>query len=85
MIKEDEIIQPKLTLGELGIEAVLSKSCQNQPKMLSMLFVGFGINEDVIDVDDDKLVEIIHEDGVHEPHESSRGISETKGHDGILI
>ena len=85
MAKEDEIIQPKLTLGELGIEAVFSKSCQHQTKMFLMLFIGFGIDENVINVNDDKLVEIIHEDRVHEPHESSRGICETKGHDGILI
>ena len=79
MTKEDEIIQPKLTLRELGIEAVFSKSCQNQMKMFLMLFVGFGIDEDVINVNDDKLVKIIHEDGVHEPHESSWGIGECEG------
>ncbi len=43
--------------AELGIEAVFSKSCQNQTKMFGMLFIGFGINEDVINVNDNKLVE----------------------------
>ena len=85
MTKEDKIIQPELTLGELGIEAVFSKSCRNQPKMFGMLFIGFRIDEDVINVNDDKLVKVIHEDGVHEPHESSWGIGETEGHDVILI
>ena len=85
MTKENKIIKPELTLGELGIEAVFSKSCQNQTKMFGMLFISFGINEDVINVNDDKIIEIIHENRVHEPHEGSWSIGEAKGHDGILI
>jgi hypothetical protein len=85
MAEEDEIVQPKLTLGELGIEAVFSKACQDQTKMFDMLFIGFGVDENVIDVNDNELVEIIHEDGVHEPHERRRSIGDTKGHNGILI
>ena len=53
--------------------------------MLSMLFFGFGVNEDVINVYYDEFVELLMEDGVHKPHEGSRGIGETKGHDGILV
>ena len=85
MTKEDKFIQLELTLGELGVKTVFSKSGQNQPEMFIMLFVGFRIDEDVIDVDNDELVEIIHEDRVHEPHESSWSIGETEGHDSILI
>ena len=53
--------------------------------MLSMLFFGFGVNEDVINVYDDALGEVLMEGGVHKPHEGSRGIGEIKGHDGILV
>ena len=50
-----------------------------------MLVFGLGINKDIIDVDDNELVEVLMEDGVHEPHEGSWGIRETEGHDGILV
>ena len=52
-------------------------------KMLSMLFFGFGLNEDVINVYDDEFVEVLMEYRVHKPHEGSRGIGETKGQDGF--
>ena len=53
--------------------------------MFSMLVFGLGINKDIIDVDNDELVEILMEDRVHGPHESSWSISETERHDGILV
>ena len=59
MTKEDKFIQLELTLGELGVKTVFSKSGQNQSEMFIMLFVCFRIDEDVIDVDNDELVEII--------------------------
>ena len=53
--------------------------------MFSMLFFGFGVDKDVINVYYDELVQVLMEDGVHKPHECSQGIGEAKGHDGILI
>ena len=78
MTKEDKIIQPKLTLGELGIEAVFSKSCQNQPEDVRHALHRFWNKRGCHRCKFDKLVELIHEDGVHEPHESSWSICETK-------
>ena len=75
----------KLTLGELGIKAMISKLGQNEPKMLSMFFFGLGVDKDVINVNYDELVEVLVENGGHKPHECSRSIGEAKRHDGILI
>ena len=85
MTEETKLFQPKLALGELGIESVVSKLGQDKSKMLSMFVFGFGVDKDVIDVNDDKLVEVLVEDGVHQPHECSRSIGEAEGHDGVLI
>jgi hypothetical protein len=45
-----------------------------------MFFLAFGIDENVIDKDHDKFIELRHEHGVHEVHEVGWGIRETKGH-----
>jgi hypothetical protein len=45
-----------------------------------MLFLIFGVEEDIIDEDHYKFVELRHKHGVHEVHEVGWGIHETKGH-----
>jgi hypothetical protein len=54
-------------------------------EMLGMIFWSFRIDQDVINEDHNKLVEFLHEDGIHEVHEIGWSISETKRHDKILI
>jgi hypothetical protein len=77
--------KPKFTLGELGIEAMFAKLGKSEAKMFLMFFVGFGIDENVVEIDKHEFVEILHENRVHETRESSWSIGETKGHDGILV
>jgi hypothetical protein len=50
-----------------------------------MLFFIFGVDQDVINEDHDKLVEFRHEYGVHQVHEMCRSIGESKRHNQILI
>jgi hypothetical protein len=45
-----------------------------------MLLLIFGEDEDIIDKDHYKFVELRHKHGVHEVHEVGWGICETKGH-----
>ena len=49
-----------------------------------MLFFGLGVDKDIINEDNHELVEVIHEDLVHEIHEISRGIGQAKGHNGAF-
>jgi hypothetical protein len=44
--------------------------------MLRMLLFTLGIDQDVINKDHDKLVQLQHEYGVHQVHEMSRSIGE---------
>jgi hypothetical protein len=53
--------------------------------MLFMLFLTLRKDQDVINEDHDKLVQLLHENRVHQVHEVSRGIGQPKGHYQILI
>jgi hypothetical protein len=50
-----------------------------------MLFFTLGIDQDVINEDHDKLVQLQHEYGVHQVREMYRSIGESKRHYQILI
>jgi hypothetical protein len=54
-------------------------------KMLLMLFFILGVDQDVINEDHDKLVQLRHEYGAHQVHEMCRSIGESKCHNQILI
>jgi hypothetical protein len=49
MLKKRDFLQPESTLAKLGIKLMVTKSLQNNPKMLLMLFFALGIDQDVID------------------------------------
>jgi hypothetical protein len=61
------------------------RSLQNNAEMPHMLFFALGIDQPVINEDDDKLVQLWHEYRVHQVHEICRSISESKRHNQILI
>jgi hypothetical protein len=77
--------KPKLTLGELGVEAMFTKLFENEAKMLFMLFFRSGVDKNVVKIDHHEFVEILHEDIIHEARESCWSIGEAKGHDGVFI
>jgi hypothetical protein len=64
MTKKGYFLQPDCTLTELGIELMVTKSLQNNLKMLLMLFFILGVDQDVVNEDHDKLVQLQHEYGV---------------------
>jgi hypothetical protein len=53
--------------------------------MLYVLLFALGVDQDVINEDHDKLVQLWHEHGVHQVHEMCRSIGESKRHNQILI
>jgi hypothetical protein len=65
MFKKQNFLQPESTLTELGIELMVSKSLQNNSEMMCMLFFTLAIDQDVINEDHDKLVQLWHKHGVH--------------------
>jgi hypothetical protein len=78
MSEKWNFLQTESTLVELDIELMVSKSLQNNLEMLHMLLFTLGIDQDVINEDHNKLVQLQHEHGVHQVHEMCRSIGESK-------
>jgi hypothetical protein len=53
--------------------------------MSCMLLFTLGIDQDVVNENHDKLVQLRHKYGVHQVHEMCRSIGEPKRHNQILI
>jgi hypothetical protein len=53
--------------------------------MFGVIFLALRIDENIIDKDHDKFIELRHEHGVHEVHEVGGGISESERHDQELV
>src|SRR5664279_115744 len=85
MSEEDKLIQPEFTFRELGIKAMITKLSQHQTKMFGMFFFGLREDKNIIDVDHDELIKILHEHRVHKPHKSCWGIGKTKRHNCIFV
>src|SRR3954466_13979118 len=85
MSKKSNFIQPKFTLAEFGIQLMLSKLLKYQTQMSFMLFFALGVDQNVIDENDNKLVKELRENLVHHIHEISWCIGQTKWHYGVLI
>jgi hypothetical protein len=53
--------------------------------MPHMIFLILGVDQDVINEDHDKLVQLRHEYGIYQVHEMCRSIGESKRYNQILI
>jgi hypothetical protein len=53
--------------------------------MFGVFFFILGVYKDIIQINHDELVEVVHEDIVHQPREGCWSISQSEGHDGVLI
>jgi hypothetical protein len=50
-----------------------------------MLLFTLGVDQDVVNEDHDKLVQLRHKHGVHQVHEMCRSIGESKRHNQIPV
>jgi hypothetical protein len=64
---------------------MITQSLKYNAEMLFMHFPTLKKDQDVINEDHDKLVQLFHETRVHQVHEMSGGIGQTKRHHQILI
>jgi hypothetical protein len=72
--------QLELALAEFCIQLMITQSLKHNVEMLFMLFLTLRKDQDVINEDHDKLVQLFHENHVHQVHEVSGGVGQTKGH-----
>jgi hypothetical protein len=78
MSEKWNFLQSESTFTELGIELMVSKSLQNNSEMLHMLIFTLGIDQDVVNEEHEKLVQLWHEYRVHQIHEMCRSIGDSK-------
>jgi hypothetical protein len=57
---------------------MISKSLQGNPKMLLIFFFILGVDQDIVNEDYDKLVQLRHEHKVRQIHEMCRSLGESK-------
>jgi hypothetical protein len=85
MTEELNFAQPELALAELRIELMITQSLKHNAEMLFMMFLTLRKDQDVINEDHDKLVQLFHKNRVHQVYKVSGGVSQPKGHHQILI
>ena len=85
MTKIKNLIEPKFTLGELGVELMFSELIKNQTQVLGMIFLVLRKDQNVIKVHLDEVICVGVEDEVHHARESQRSVDEAKRHDSVFI
>jgi hypothetical protein len=83
--QELNFAQPELALAELCIELMIMQSLKHNAEMLFMFFLTFRKDQYIINEDHNKLVQLFHENRVHQVHEVRGGVGQTKEHHQILI
>jgi hypothetical protein len=78
MSKRRNFLQSESTLAKFGVKLMVLKSLQNNTEMPQMLFFTLGIDQDVVNEDHDKLVQLRDENRVYQVHEMCRSIAESK-------
>jgi hypothetical protein len=64
---------------------MISQTLKDSSEMFGVLCLSLRIDENIIDKDHDKFIELCHEHRVHEVHEVGGGISESERHDQELV
>jgi hypothetical protein len=72
--QEWNFAQLELKLAVLRIELIFTQSLKHNVEMPFMLFLVLRIDQDIINEDHDKLVQLCHEYRVHQIYEVSRGV-----------
>jgi hypothetical protein len=80
MSKEVHFRHPEFTFLELGIQLVFLQPLKHLLEVLRMLLQGATIDQNVIYVNDDKVIKPLSENVIHESVECGRCIGEPKMH-----
>jgi hypothetical protein len=80
MSKEVHFRHPEFSLLELGIQLVFPQSLEHLPEVLRMLFQGATIDQNVVYVNDNKVIKPFPKNVIHESAECGGCIGEPKRH-----
>jgi len=79
MSKEVHFYHSEFTLLELGIQFVFLQFLEHLPEVLHMFLQGTTIDQNVVYVNDDKIIKPFPENVIHESAKCGRCVSEPKG------
>jgi hypothetical protein len=85
MTQEWYFLDPELIVAKLGVKLVLSQPLKYNSKVFFMFLYSLRIYKNVVNEYHDKLVQLRHEDRVHEVREVCWRICQPKRHHKILI
>ena len=85
MTKIKNLIEPKFALGELGVEFVFPQLIEYQTQVLGMIFLVLRKDQNVVEIDQNKVIGVGIEDEVHHARERRRSVGEAKRHDSVFI
>jgi hypothetical protein len=85
MTKKCNLCQTKFALAKFGVQLVTSELFQYQSQMFLMFFSYLRVNQNVVDEDNNKLIQVLHKHHIHEIYEIGWGIHKSEGHHNILI
>ena len=80
MSQEFHLSKPKFTFAELDIQLMVHECLENNLQMILMLLLKLGVDQDVVNKDHNKLIQIGMEYLMHDIHECCRCIRQPKGH-----
>jgi hypothetical protein len=80
MSKEVHFPHPEFAFLKFGKQLVLLQSLEHLPEVLCMLFQGATIDQNVVYVDDNKVIKPFLKNVIHESAECGRCIGEPKRH-----
>ncbi|KAG4202126.1 hypothetical protein ERO13_A05G328108v2 [Gossypium hirsutum] len=81
MTQKSNFLEPKLTLAKLSIQLLFPQGLQHNSQVLRMLYLILGVNQDVVNEYNDKLIQIWPKDSIHEVHKYVRRIRQPKQRD----
>ena len=80
MSQESHLSKLKLKLTKLGKQLMVLECLENNPQMFLMLLLGLGVDQDVVNKNHNKLIQIGLEYPMHEIHECRWRIRRPEGH-----
>ncbi|KAJ0734712.1 hypothetical protein HanPI659440_Chr11g0423371 [Helianthus annuus] len=83
--KEMDFTKPKVTFRKLSIKLFCSKEFQNESQMTLVFLLTLGIDQDVVDENNNKLIQVWFTHSVHEIHENRRCVCQPERHNQKLV
>ena len=75
----------EVALFNISVKVSLFQAFQDFSDVFDVIFIRVGIDEDIINVDYNKVIKDIYHDAVNEALIRARAVAETEGHNKVMI